>query len=31
MQRVLILAAIAALLGAPAATVSAQGTDFSGT
>ena len=31
MKRVLILAAIAVLLGAPAATVSAQGTDFSGT
>ena len=31
MQRVLALAAIAVLLGAPAATVLAQGTDFSGT
>ena len=31
MTRVLALAAIAVLLGAPAATVSAQGTDFSGT
>ena len=31
MTRVLPLAAIAVLLGAPAATVSAQGTDFSGT
>ena len=31
MQRVLALAAIAVLLGAPAATVVAQGTDFSGT
>ena len=31
MKRVLALAALAVLLGAPAATVSAQGTDFSGT
>ena len=31
MKRVLTLAALAVLLGAPAATVSAQGTDFSGT
>ena len=31
MQRVLALAAIAVLLDAPAATVVAQGTDFSGT
>ncbi len=31
MTRVLALAAITVLLGAPAATVSAQGTDFSGT
>ena len=31
MKRALALAALAVLLGAPAATVSAQGTDFSGT
>ena len=31
MKRVLTLAALAVLLGAPAATVSAQGADFSGT